>query len=186
MSTDYQDMKLSFDRFAIDFANYNFCDGKGTAFPTSSLTLNMVFYRSDQDKLYQLTSLGPSVWTQLPQDYYFVPFDFHSIETGYPDRHFIGTKDFSVYVDDKNYECSALVGFGLKDDPAGLKHVSIMDTLFQLLLPLKHIDIFITSTGVKSGSFIIPTGTEVLPMAKADQRPIQFIGIKMLTDRTVK
>lgn len=181
----YQDMKLSFDRFVVDFGNKYLADGSGTSFPTSSLTLSMTFYRTDQDKLYQLTGIGPSVWTQLDQDYFFVPFDYHSIETGYPDRHLIGTKDFSVYVDDKIFECHALVGIGLKNDPAGLKHISIMDTLFSLLLPTKHIDIYVTSSGTKSGSFVIPTGTEVLPMAKADQRPIQFIGVTLLTDRTV-
>src|SRR4051812_33605643 len=53
----------------------------GTSFPATNLVIGMEAYRTDQSKIYRLTSTGPSVWT-LVQDLSKVPA-FTSDLTGF-------------------------------------------------------------------------------------------------------
>lgn len=184
----FLDIRSSLERFCMDFAKENLADGQGTSFPVSGLTANMVFYRSDEDKLYQLES-APSTWTELPYDYFLFDFDAHVEKSSFPLRHLIGIKDFSIATEGKLFIASAGIALSVYNDTALQKHNRVMDKLFEHLFPNNKLSLYnITdNSGDALTDMKIMDGSEVLPMSKSNTRSIQIVGVFLSTSHhTVK
>lgn len=186
----FLDVKKSVQRNLIAFSLTHLSDYQSnTANPAPVVgDLGKTCYRSDLDKLFQLqqdqTELGLQ-WVEVNYDFFFLDFDDHSQVQELPANHLIGTKAISVRVDEHFVFMDLMLVVSMFADTNFKKHDVVMDALFSAYLPTKSLPVYNQSTGSQSGSFLVGNGTEVLPMVKADQRPIQFLSVSLNTDRTV-
>lgn len=185
----YLDIKKSLQRDLVTFSLTNLTDfQQGTMPAVEALDLGVTLYRTDEDKLYQLqsgvTELGKE-WVAAPYDFFFVDFDAHSQIQELPQHHLVGTKAIGATTDEHFVEGMALIGVAMFNDVNFNKHDIVIDKLFSRYLPTKSVPVFQQSDGARNGALIIQNGTEVMPIAKADQRPLQFLSLLFSTDRTV-
>lgn len=188
----FLDLKKSIQRDLIAFSLTNLSDFQSVnlaGMPTPSTTdAGKTCYRSDEDKLYQLqadATENNKGWVEVGYDFFFVDFDDHAQIQELPNHHLVGTKAISVNVDEHMVEMGLLLVVSAFGDSNFQKHDVVVDALFSRYLPTKSINIYRSSDGAASGHFMVKNGTEVMPMAKADQRPVQFISVALATDRTV-
>jgi hypothetical protein len=183
----YLDIRASLERFCVSFSHQNFATPT-TSFPTSFLSVGMIVYRTDQDKLYRLESLTPQ-WVEIDYDYFLFDFDAHAEETNFPATDFIGIRDISMVTEDKNFIVSCAFGVSIAKDSNLQRHNKIIDKLFEKLYPNKSIPVYDISNnnGAATSNFLkVMDGSEVLPVARADARVIQFIGAFLGTGLTAK
>lgn len=171
-------------RYLIDFSCREMSKGIGASFPTD-YSIGDIFFRSDQVKLYQLTMDDPSdVWTELPIDYFYIDFDAHAQIHEYPEHDIIGLRAFQIVIDEHIFYVSGMFGVGIFNDTNLQRHYRILDKLYAELLPTRRLPVYDMNSGLMIGEFIILDGTELMPMFKADNRPIQFIGFSFSSDLT--
>lgn len=176
----YKTLKKSFVRNIVDIALKTLPNGSGGAFPGSP-TAGLIFYRTDEDKLYRYTT----VWTEIDIDYFFFDMDTHATEQSLPDHSYVAQRGFSLEVDEHLVRMDAFVGVSILNDVNLTQHDNVLDAIFDSFLPTAKLPVYHQTTGLKIGEFTVLNGTEVLPMAKADQRPLQFVGVALTTDLTV-
>ena len=114
----------------------------GTVFPTTNLLIGMLCYRTDQSKLYELTSTGPSVWTLLSD------LSKSPVETdGSGNTSISGTFTANALVT-ASLTCSGLAGFQI---PVTVKTVGYS------LLAADSNGVFHNQGATTSISFILPS-----------------------------
>lgn len=185
----YLDVKKSLQRDLIEFSTMYLTNYQGNALPSlDSAEEGQTAYHIGQDQMYVVqadqTELGKQ-WVPIPPDYFFLDFDGHSQTQELPTHHLVGTKAIGLIVDEHFVETSFLAVVTMFNDSNFVAHDKIVDALFMRYLPTKKVKLYTTSNGQHNGDLIITNGTEIMPMAKADQRPIQFISVAANTDRTV-
>jgi hypothetical protein len=188
MANQYYDLRVSLDRFLVTWSMSNFADQKGTTNPTSGLSLGMTLYRTDQDKLCQLTGMSPSVWTQLPSDYFVFDFDNHPKEAGYPERPLVGARAFTVKEDSKLLTVESMIGLSLFAEQTLWRHHLLMGQLFKEFSVGKSIPVmdFTANTGVIYDNMLVMNGTEAFPISSTEVRVFQFLGFSAGTGVTIK
>lgn len=184
----FLDLRISLQRFLLDFSMKNLSAGVGTSFPTTNLTQNMIFYRSDQDKIYRLNVVNPASWVVEVSDYFYFDFDAHALQPNYPERDLIGIRGYGLRSDDGMLQIEAMVGLSIFNDSKLIRHNKIMDKLFQVLLPSKIIPVqnYSDGSGTKYEDMKVMNGTEVLPTVNTDARVFQFVGVMAGTGVTAE
>lgn len=186
----YLNLKKSIQRDLVTFSLTNLTDYQSNStFPAPVTTdIGKTIYRSDLDELFQLqqnqTELGLQ-WVGINYDFFFIDFDDNAQIQELPNNHLVGTKAIGVTVDEHFVEMGLLVGLSIFGDTNFKKHDVVLDAMFTRYLPTKKIPVYNQAGGALTGSFIVQNGCEVMPMAKADQRPVQFMSINLSTDCTV-
>lgn len=184
----YLDLKKSIQRELVRFSLTNLTDYQMEDEFPGDVELGLTCYRTDLDKLYQyqenVTELGRQ-WVEVPYDFFFLDFDDHAQIQELPNHHLIGTKAISTSVEEHFVFVSLLIGVAMFNDTNFSKHDVVLDALFTRFLPTKQIPVYNQMTGNQQGTFICQDGLEVMGIAKADQRPVQFVSIDLATDRTV-
>lgn len=176
----YYNLKKSLIRNLIDFSITQLADGSGTSFPANPVA-KQTFYRTDLVTLYRRNTN----WDPIDIDTFFFDFDAHADDQVIPDNSFICLKGFSVMVDGHVISVECMVGVMIMNDTNLVKHDQVIDNLFTMLLPTKYLKIWDMSTGDEIGTIQATNGIEVMPMFKANQRPLQFVGASFLSNITV-
>jgi hypothetical protein len=184
----YLDLKKSIQRDLVKFSLTNMTDYQSASEFPAGAQLGQTLYRSDLDKLYRweanVTELGQQ-WVEVAYDFFFLDFDDHAQIQELPDHHVVGTKSISVSLEEHLPYVSLLIGVSMMNDTNFVQHDRLVDLLFTRYLPTKKIPVYNQSNGSEQGSFICMDGLEVMGIAKADQRPVQFLSLDLATDRTV-
>lgn len=176
----YYNLKKSVVRNLVEFSLLNLPDGVGTAFPGSPAS-KQTFYRTDLGKLYKYNGS----WQEIDIDYFFFDLDAHAEEQQLPNQSSIVLKGFSTVADEHIVSAEFMVGVMIFNDTNLKKHDQVLDALFNMFLPTKYIKIWDMTTGFEVGTLVTANGTEVMPMCKANQRPLQMMGVTMISNITV-
>lgn len=185
----YLDVKKSLQRDLVTFSLTHLTDYQATSDPVADAdSLGKFLYRTDLDKLFQVqqgvTQLGYE-WVEIDYDSLFFDFDSHAQAQSLPEKHIVGTKAISASVSEHVVEMGLLIGVSIYNDTNFKRHDQVLDALLTRYLPTKQIQIYRFEDGIPSGNLQILDGTEVMPMAKADQRPLQFLAVSLLSNRTL-
>ena len=120
----------------------------------------------------------------IDPDVEFLNFDWHSELTEIKVKSAVGPIGFSVSAMDETFpEVSFGVAITCVDDINGFRHTSMMDLLFESLLPRSQIPVVDSSTGEKIGWMQVVTST-MPPMERTETRPIQMVLVRCLTSLT--
>lgn len=176
----YYNLKKSLVRNLVEFSLINLSDGVGTAFPSNPVS-KQTFYRADQGKLYKYNGS----WQEIDVDYFFFDLDTHAEEQQIPTNSVVVLKGFSAEADEHVVSITAMVGAMIVNDTNLKKHDQVMDALFTMFLPTKYTKVWDMENGAVIGTLQATNGSEIMPMYKADQRPLQFIGVTLLSDLTL-
>lgn len=113
-----------------------------------------------------------------------VNFDAHADETTIPDGALVGMSGLSWDVDDHFLSVNVMFGVSTKDDTNMMYLITILDELYELLLPTKRIRAYDADTGQEIGWFVINNGTRALPVGGSAVRPLQHIMVSLLSTVT--
>jgi len=115
----------------------------------------------------------------------FVNFDAHAQLTSLPAADVVGISDFSFQLDEKFIHL--LCGFGIStlNDVDLMRHIMLLDALFERLKPTKTIPVFDAYTTDKRGWMVVTDDVTLLPMANTETRGAQFLLVKLETDQTL-
>jgi hypothetical protein len=184
MSLGWLDIKTSLNRFLVEFS-VAMCSFSGTTYPVTPKA-GQTFYNTSTQKIYQYSG---NSWQEQPKDFFLFDFDAHAVQVKFPDHDLIGLKALSVTVDEHLIEGSVMIGVGILADTYLRQHDKIIHLLFEALKPeslIKLYDISQVANGADTGKPLkVMAGTSVFPMAKADERPIQFISFDFGCNITV-
>lgn len=178
MSFIYRQIKVSINRFLIDWAKENLVVGQGSALPGSAQT-GEYFWRTSNSKLYRFGG----EWIEVALDDPLYDFDAHADTNPFPGHDFVGQRSLTLMLEPPTVSGGVLIGVSAHIDDKLQKHDVLMDRLAEALQPRSMIPLVDMSTGIATGKYLVVLGgMEVMPMAKADNRPIQFIGFDFECD----
>lgn len=176
----YYNMKKSLIRAIVELSINSLAGGIGTSFPPSA-GANSTFYRSDQGKLYQFKN---SAWVEIDIDYFFVDLDLHATEQNLPSNNLLVSRGCGLRVDEHFVTFDVSIGVMMLNDTNLVEHDLTMDKVVDFFLPTKTFPIYNMDNGTVIGKFQVLNDIEILPMIKADQRPIQFLGVTLASNIT--
>lgn len=177
MPNAYYNLRTSLDRFLIDWSMKNMSDYQGASLPTVSTFQGMIAYRSDQDKIYQLT-VPPSTWVLLPSEYFIFDFDNHAVATAIPEKPLVGVKNFALRNEGGLFTVSAMIVMTLYNEPNMYKHNQLIGNLFESFYSGKRIPVqrYSDNSGTVFDSLVVMDTSEVLPTVNSNKRMIQAVG----------
>ena len=124
-----------------------------------------------QDFIAENASISPDVD--------FVNWDAHASLNMLPNKDLIGFGNLGVNTDDAFHHIEVSFGVSTVDDLNLFRHVKLISKLHSKLLPEKQIPLIAADDGRDLGVMIVVDNTDVLPVAKTETRPIQFIMVSL-------
>ncbi len=115
-----------------------------------------------------------------------VNFDAHADESTVPNTDVIGISSLSVKASSQLITVKGMFGLSTVDDTNLFRLVSLMDDLYDKLLPTRILQIYDAVTGADNGILVVEDGTNMLPVGGSIARPLQFVMISMASTRTLK
>lgn len=115
-----------------------------------------------------------------------INFDAHGDESTFPPTDLVGMSALSLGVDDSLVDVSLLIGLSTLGDTNLMRMVDLLDEMFELLLPTKRLLVFDKHSGDAAGWMVVQNGTKVMPITGSEARPLQFIGVNLLSGTNFK
>jgi len=122
----------------------------------------------------------------IPYDATFVDFDqYVSLDT-LPFQNIVGMRGFTVDSGNTTMEVKVMFCIATVDDDSMFDHRDILDRLFTLCQPTKHVPYVDATTGEVLGQFTVAAGTAILPVHRSTARTFQMMMVNLLADRKPK
>lgn len=131
-----------------------------------------------QEQLTQLKTAGT-----LPSDASCILFDAHASAMALPAADVLGIEGLSVQQDGRIQHVQVMIGASTYNDTNLFKLTSVTDTLYEALQSPDSIPLCDPTTGTQIGLLVIQDGTRVLPVAREDSRPLQFVMVSLLSTK---
>ena len=113
----------------------------------------------------------------------FVNFDFdaHATIHQWPDKDLVGVGEYSITNEDKHYHVTCLIAVSTRANDSQLQKLSnVIGCIFKELEPgFGGIQVVDSKTGQLRGNLVVMDDVSVLPVARADTRPIQMIAVRL-------
>ena len=116
--------------------------------------------------------------------YSFVNLDGHAQLTKLPETDLIVMEGFSLVDQEKTLSVICLFGVSTMNDPGLYRHIRVLSMLFDKLKTMQEIPIYHATQNVVIGWMKATSGTQALPITKADVRSIQLIGVELAASLT--
>lgn len=112
-----------------------------------------------------------------------IDFEAHANINELPDAHLLGPGEFEITNDDGLYYITTTLGVSTFNDTNLGKLRSVIDRLFAEIKPGRTLDWYYADDASKGGKMTITSPVSVMPVVRqAQNRPLQFIGISLVTD----
>lgn len=104
-----------------------------------------------------------------------VNFDAHADDATIPEGDLIGMAGLTWDVNDHFLYVNVMIGISTVEDTNLFRMISLLDSLFEKLLPTRTISAYDADSGEVIGDFVVRNGTKALPVGGTETRPLQYI-----------
>ncbi len=118
----------------------------------------------------------------------FLDWDAHSSIPELPDTDLLGPAGIGITEDNGIYEIMMSIGFSSTKDPNLFRITRMASSVFADFLSEKQIPIFRSATAVSGqtpttvGFIVFTSGTQLVPMSRAENRALQFVQARGFLD----
>lgn len=110
-------------------------------------------------------------------------FDAHATVSELPNADIIGPMEIEVENDEGMLTVMGMIGISLREDLNLFRLRPLVAKLFRDLSPNNTFGLYDAETSKKYGIMKILNGTQVLPVVRSKNRPIQFVAFAAATDQ---
>lgn len=110
-------------------------------------------------------------------------FDAHATLAELPNYDLIGPMELEVESDEGMLTVMGMIGISLCEDLNLFKTRPLVAKLFRTLSPNSTFNLYNAEDGQGYGIMKIMNGTQVLPVVRTKQRPVQFVAFAAVTDQ---
>lgn len=116
-------------------------------------------------------------------DFVIEDFDGHADINEFEDSNYIGIMEYEFEDDEGPIEVTCALGIMMFQDTKIQSLRALMSQLMMRLRPGTKIPLVVSDTGARIGTLTVARPTRALPISReAKNRPVQFIGVRFLTD----
>lgn len=115
-----------------------------------------------------------------------IDWDAHADINKLPAADVLGIAGYSFELDDHQISIGASFGISTWQDVSLFRHRRIRALVVERLLPTALIPVYDADSGEEKGQLVVRNGTSVMPMARTEVRPLQFVTASFLTDQFVE
>lgn len=118
----------------------------------------------------------------LSTDLAYLNLDEHAAVNEFPSNDVVGLWSFAVDEDPVSFTIHAAVGISTINDPGLFRHYELAARFFERLRGERKIEYVDADDGRIISWIVLVNGTNLMPMSRAEIRPIQFVMFSGLLD----
>lgn len=113
-----------------------------------------------------------------------INFDAHGDEATLPQSDVMGPSALTVNVSGSFCIVSLLLGVSTREDTNLFRLSSLIDSLFEDMLPESYLPLYNAETGQAIGRLVVEDGSRVLPVDNTSTRALQFVMVNLRSTQT--